>query len=138
MSNWPSDLRMKGRNTKCHWFTITMTNVSGNEKQLWLCWCHMLHSINIHVWIENKVRVSKIQNILTLINLMLLIFLFKIALEMLFELKMCTKYQQRISTLHLFSPLFLGGGEGRRGKQWSFLNSLIEPRVDNGGYHKKI
>ncbi len=69
---------------------------------------------------------------------MLLILKKKFALEMLFELKMCTKYQQRLSTLHLFSPLFFGGGEGRRGKQWSFLNFLIEPRVDNGGYHKKI
>ncbi len=37
VSNWPSDLRMKGRNTKCHCFTITMMNVSGNEKEPWLC-----------------------------------------------------------------------------------------------------
>jgi hypothetical protein len=46
---------------------------------------------------------------------------------------MCTKYEQRISTLHLSSPLFFGDGEGRRGKQWSFLNFLIEPRGEQWG-----
>jgi NADH:ubiquinone oxidoreductase subunit H len=56
---------------------------------------------------------------------MLLNFLKKqITLEMLFELKMCTKYQQRIPTLHLFSPLFLGGGEGRRGEAMVFSQFL--------------
>jgi hypothetical protein len=57
LAKWSKDEGEK--HTNCHWFTITMMNVSGNEKEPWLCWCHMLHRINIHVWIENKVRVSK-------------------------------------------------------------------------------
>jgi len=38
----------------------------------------------------------------------------------------------------LFPPCFLGVVKEGGGKQWSFLNFLIEPRVDNVGYHKKI